>query len=166
MTATTTTIDNFVKLSAALTGIAADKLAPGLDPKNVKQTYFDYTARKAGALFDQLLAIYAANAAQPPATIANIVLNQSGDPIRYLARTVMLEWYLGNWYDPAVLASYHGPNPPKTPPNGVVISPLAYTQGWAWSVAQAHPMGYSNFNFGYWANNPPALSAFVGGGST
>lgn len=162
---TQTPMDQFVQLSAALTGIAADKLAPGLDPKNTKKIYFDYTMAKAPALFTQLLGIYAANASQPPATIADIVLNQSGDKIRYLARTIMLEWYLGSWYDPDVLQSYHGPNPPSLPPNGVVISAQAYTQGWAWNVAQAHPMGYSNFSFGYWSGNPPSLSAYVGGSS-
>lgn len=163
---TMTPMDQFVQLSAALTGIAADKLSPGLDPKNTKKIYFDYTLAKAPVLFPQLLGIYAANANQPPATIANIVLNQSGDPIRYLARAIMLEWYLGSWYDPDVLASYHRPNPPTLPPNGVVISPQAYTQGWAWSVAQAHPMGYSNFSFGYWSGSPPTLNAYVGGSGT
>jgi hypothetical protein len=150
-----TPMQNFVQLSALLTGIAADKLAPPLDPKNLKQIYFDYIQQQAGALFDQLLSIYAANASQPPANIADIVFNQSGADIRYLARSTMLAWYLGSWYAPADLAAGRNTN--------VVISAVAYTQGWAWNVAQAHAMGYSNFQFGYWASNPPSLSDFVGG---
>lgn len=159
---TTTPMQSFVNLSALLTGIAATSLAPAIDPKNIKQVYFDYAKQQGGATFDQLLAIYNANASLPPASIANIIFNQSGDAICYLARSVMLMWYLGSWYAPAALQAA-GTNTP--PPDSVVISAAAYTQGWAWNVAQAHPMGYSNFQFGYWANNPPTLSDFVGGNS-
>jgi hypothetical protein len=156
-TAPSTPMQTFVAMSALLTGIAADKLAPPLDPKNVKQIYFDYIGKAAGASFQKLLSIYAANASQPPATIADIIFNQSGDDIRYLARSVMLAWYLGSWYAPADLAAKRATN--------VVISSMAYTQGWSWNVAQAHAMGYSNFQFGYWASNPPTLADFVGGNS-
>jgi hypothetical protein len=31
-----------------------------------------------------------------------------------------------------------------------------------WRVGQAHPMGYSEWRFGYWAANPPPLDAFIG----
>lgn len=147
----------FVQLSALLTGIAADKLAPSVDPVDIKQTYFDVASRQGGATFDQLLAIFQDNAKQPPATIADIILNQSGDDIRYLARSIMLAWYLGSWYDPAGLRKQQ-PFPPMQ-----VISASAYTQGWAWNVAQAHPMGYSNLRFGYWAQKPPSLADYIGG---
>lgn len=159
-----TPMDLFVGVSAVLTGIDASKLAPGLDPVNIKQTYFDYAQKQQPAQFQQLLNIYNQNQTQPPATIGDIILNQSGDAIRYLARSVILMWYLGSWYDPATLQKYNSPNPPKQPLGAVaVISSEAYTQGWAWSVAQAHPMGYSNFTFGYWGSKPPTLQDFVGG---
>lgn len=151
----TTSMDSFVQLSALLTGIAADKLAPPLDPNNIKQTYFDHAQANGGAGFLQLLAIFDHQQGQPPAAIADVILNQSGDDIRYLARSIMLAWYLGSWYAPAAL---RGPQPA-----GTVISAAAYTQGWAWNVAQAHPMGYSNGRFGYWAAPPPSLAAYVGG---
>jgi hypothetical protein len=156
-TTTPTPLQTFVDLSALLTGIAADKLAPALDPKNLKQIYFDYIQQQDGPLFDQLLSIFATNSSQPPATIADIIFNQSGADIRYLARSVMLAWYLGSWYAPADLMAGRNTN--------VVISAVAYTQGWSWNVAQAHAMGYSNFQFGYWASNPPSLSDFVGANS-
>ena len=148
-------LQNFVNLSALLTGIDAGKLAPSLDPKNVKQIYFDYISAQAPQEFAQLLAIYAANATQPPAAIADLIFNRSGVGICYLARSVMLAWYLGSWYAPADLAARKSTN--------VVISSIGYTQGWSWNVAQAHPMGYSNFKFGYWAASPPSLADFVGG---
>jgi hypothetical protein len=160
MTTTPTPLQSFVNLSALLTGIAATSLAPSIDPKNIKQAYFDFASQQAGATFDQLLSIYDANSTKPPAEIADIIFNRSGADICYLARSVMLMWYLGSWYSPEALQQAGTGTPP---PDSVVISAAAYTQGWAWSVAQAHPMGFSNFQFGYWANNPPTLGDFVGG---
>jgi hypothetical protein len=150
-------LELFFGLSAALTGISKDQLAPGIDPINVKQQYFDSAQKNDPALFAQLLQIYAPIQSQPPATIADTILNQSGDAIRYLARAIMLEWYLGSWYAPAALMK---PSPfiPFS-----VISSAAYTQGWAWRVAQSKPMGYSEWNFGYWSSPPPSLSDFVEG---
>lgn len=161
-----TPMDLFVGLSAVLTGVDKSMLAPGLDPINIKKTYFDYAQNKAGATFQQLLNIYQQNQSLPAAQIGDIILNKSGDDIRYLARSVMLMWYLGSWYDPAELKKYNGPNPPTDPvPAFAVISSAAYTNGWSWNVAQAHPMGYSNFQYGYWSKLPPSLQDFIGGGS-
>ena len=83
---TPTPLQTFVSLSALLTGIAADKLAPSLDPKNVKQIYFDYIGKQEPENFHLLLKIYAQNATQPPATIADIIFNRSGVDICFLAR--------------------------------------------------------------------------------
>ncbi len=147
-------MDLFVGLSSALTGIPEASLAPSIDPIDIKQPYFDQAA--SDPAFAELLEIYAKNKSQPPATVADIILNQSGDAVRYLARAIMLEWYLGSWYEPSVLAKQQ-PFPPFK-----VISSAAYTQGWSWRVAQAHPMGYSEWTFGYWASPPPSLSDFLG----
>ncbi len=145
----------FVGLSSALTGIAEDKLAPSVDPTaEVKQAYFDQAATDPA--FKKLLQIYDQNKDKPPAEVADIILNKSGDDVRYLARAIMLEWYLGNWYAPATLREE------KPFPAFKVISPTAYTQGWSWRVAQAHPMGYSEWHFGYWSSPPPSLEDFVG----
>ena len=157
-------LDTFVSLSAVLTGIDASKLAPLLDPVNIKQTYFDFVQSKAGTTFNQLLSIFSQNQTQTPAVIGDIILNQSGPSVEYLARSIILMWYLGSWYDPGVLQLYNSPSPPPGPvPSAGVISADAYTQGWVWSVAQAHPMGYSNFTFGAWSADPPTLTDFVGG---
>ncbi|HSX60379.1 MAG TPA: hypothetical protein VLF18_09285 [Tahibacter sp.] len=154
----------FVNLSALLTGITAAKLVPPLSPSTVPQQIFDTAKTNGGATFDQLLTIYADAVAQrmTDAQIANQVFVANGPDVRYLARSIMLAWYLGSWYDPKVLQAYDSPKPPPGPPSSVVISSDAYTQGWVWNVAQAHAMGYSNFTFGYWAKNPPALSDFTG----
>lgn len=166
MSTAPTPMDLFVGLSSVLTGVAADKLAPPLDPVNIKETYFDFVQKQTAGTFQELLNIFSENQGQPPQQIGNIILNQSGEVVRYLARSIMLMWYLGSWYDPAELQKYNTANPPMDPVPAVqVVSPGAYTQGWVWSVAQAHPMGYSNFTFGYWSQNPPSLSDFIGGAS-
>src|SRR5262249_5702417 len=157
-------IDLFVGLSAVLTGVDSSKLAPLLDPVDIKQTYFNFVQGKEPIAFTQLLGIFQQNQGQDPATIANIIFNQSGAAIKSLARSIILMWYLGSWYEPATLQKYNSPNPPPPPvPSAGVISADAYTQGWAWNVAQAHPMGYSNFTFGAWSEDPPTLADFVGG---
>src|SRR5262245_29419089 len=53
-----TPMDLFVGMSAVLTGVDKSKLAPDLDPVNIKKTYFDFVQSKAGATFQQLLNIY------------------------------------------------------------------------------------------------------------
>ena len=148
-------MDLFVGLSSALTGINPGQLAPDIDPLNVKQAYFDQA--RTDPAFPQMLQIYAANQTKPPNEVADIILNQSGNAVRYLGRAVMLEWYTGSWYPPASLQS-SSPNASK------VISSEGYTTGWMWNVGQAHPMGYSNFHFGYWSSPPPTLSDYVTGG--
>jgi hypothetical protein len=152
-------LDAFVALSAVLTGIDADRLAPAVDPVQVKNEYFAQ-ARKDRA-FGRLLEVFRANETQPPEILADIILRQSGPDLCFLGRSMMLAWYLGYWYEPDILLRYSSPTAPAGPAPFKVISPAAYTQGWAWRVAQAHPMGYSEWRFGYWSDKPPTLDDFI-----
>jgi hypothetical protein len=163
-------MDTFIVLSAALTGISAEKLSPPVDPINVKQAYFNQAQSADGGAFATALGIVQANnpttvPPMPPKLgpddLADLLLNKSGDDVRYLCRAVMLMWFLGSWYAPADLKLYSGQKPPSAPIKSTVISSAAYTQGWVWNVAQAHPMGYSNLRFGYWNAAPPLLSDFI-----
>ena len=150
----------FVGLSSALTGIDAGKLAPIVDPIQVKNDYFRQ-AQEDPALFDALMKIVRADPSNPAAAAEKVV----NDPtIKYLGRSIILMWYLGAWYKPTKLAQFDSPKPPAFPVNAdKVVSPKAYTQAWTWRVAQAHPMGYSELRFGYWADEPPALNDFIKG---
>jgi len=150
-------IDNFVALSAALTGIDAGKLAPKVDPLNVKQEYFDLLQKKSPDLFVRALGIAANNA---PANIADLIINQSGDELRFFARSIMLLWLLGSWVSPADLQRQATGRANESPVPSVV-SATAYTNGWIWNFAQAHPMGYSNLRFGHWNAPPPPLNDFI-----
>ena len=175
----------FVLLSGALTGIAEDKLAPGFrlssspttvdlsktipgsDPFDVKQEYFDYVSKKRLTDFRRLLQIardVATQSLTPDARAQAIIDKAQEKPeTKYLARSIVLMWYLGAWYDPANLRLLaEQSNPPREASNFEVISPKAYTQAWALSVAQAHPMGFSQMQFGYWAHKPQPPENFIG----
>jgi hypothetical protein len=157
-----TSMDLFLGLSSALTGIAVDRLNPRRQPGqkfprdtlDVKQAYYERAQKYPE--FDQLLKVYNVNSDKPDKDeIAKIILD---DPnARFLARSIILAWYLGAWYEPD-----HLKKPPPPPIPFQVISPTAYTQGFVWRVAQAHPMGYSEWAFGYWSDPPTqSLDDFI-----
>lgn len=153
-----TRLQNFAAMSAVLTGFQASVISPGLDPINLKQLYLDTADREVGpALVDQLIAQFLSLTGQPKQQIANALLATASPdppPTALLAESIVKMWYLGNWY-PATSPSTSGP-----PANGTVISSNAYIGGLAWQAAQAHPMGYSTYTFGYWKQAPPPLAQF------
>jgi hypothetical protein len=151
---------DFVTLSAALTGIVAAKLAPAADPIDIKRDYFKLLNEKQPAAFDKLLTIVRDNRNAPAQAIIDKV--QADPESKFLARSIVLMWYLGAWYDPGELKMLTEPSPPEV--SHKVISAKAYTQGWVWRVAQAHPMGSSDMQFGYWQRKPnPERPDFIGG---
>jgi hypothetical protein len=154
----------FLLLSAALTGIHVANLAPefvpakgdvldsdpGVDPINVKDDYFKWINTSDPATFGKLLQIAKDHRQSAPDIITGV---SAGDDTRFLARSIVLLWYLGSWYKPEDLKSNSAPGARAFIPS-VVVSAKAYTQGLVWQVAQAHPMGYSNLQFGYWSREP------------
>jgi hypothetical protein len=165
----------FVLLSAALTGIAEKKLAPGFDlqklvpgsdPVDIKRDYFNWVNEREPAAFENLLRIAKENAGGQPDPAQSILpkvpagddatLTQSEIEAKYLARSIVLMWYLGAWYDP------HKLRMSDASPDFKVISPKAYTQAWALRVGQAHPMGFSEMQFGYWTREPDKPFHFIG----
>jgi hypothetical protein len=158
----------FLILSTALTGVDIQTLAPefsrgsgdilnadpGQDPIDIKRDYFDQlNGPGTAASFAKLLKFVKDN---PLLSQDDIIAKvNASDDTKFLARSIVLLWYLGSWYDPVDLKkaaaspeSVHGPITQK------VLSAKAYTQGLVWLIAGAHPMGYSNLQFGYWSRNP------------
>jgi hypothetical protein len=153
---------DFVKLSAVLTGIMEGKLAPAADPIDIKRDYFKLVSEKRPAEFDKLLTIVRDNRNAPAQAIIDKV--QSDPDSKFLARSIVLMWYLGAWYDPDDLKMLAEPPPSPPEVSHKVISAKAYTQGWVWRVAQTHPMGSSDMQFGYWQRKPnPERPDFIGG---
>jgi hypothetical protein len=145
----------FLLLSGALTGVNKLILAPelsgsdpGTDPINIKNDYFRWiVAKDRTPSFAAMLAFAKKNPAPSAQDIIKFVSTGNND-IKLLARSIVLLWYLGSWYDPKDLQTH----PPPVPSE--VVSAKAYTQGLVWQIAGAHPMGYSNMQFGYWSRNP------------
>jgi hypothetical protein len=155
----------FLVLSTALTGIHVGNLAPefaqnktnllgsdpGTDPINVKNDYFKWINASNASTFEKLLQIARDHSASAPEIISQV---NASDDTKYLARSIVLLWYLGSWYKPEDLKSSLDPKAPRAPIPSQVVSAKAYTQGLVWQIAQAHPMGYSNLQFGYWSREP------------
>lgn len=161
----------FLVLSAALAGVHVATLAPEFtmdgtkdildqkpttDPLNIKDDYFKFiVAADKTSSFGNLLQIARDHRSSAADIIAAV--NKSDDNSKFLARSIVLLWYLGSWYEPADLKS--NATPAGKPGNRAfigsqVVSAKAYTQGLVWQIAQAHPMGYSNLQFGYWSRDP------------
>jgi hypothetical protein len=157
--------NNFVGLSAILTGYPQDQLAPEIDPIGLASEYLSWMEQNADqAAFHQTLSTFQ-NILQevasqlPPfdpnnptpqqVALMNQLVQQQilSDPaMGNIARRMIRLWYLSTWYTT---------EPPDPNGDGQVVSMNAYTMGLAWDAAQAHPMGYSELHFGYWAVAPP-----------
>ncbi len=144
-------LQNFIDLSAVLIGIAAKRLAPAIDPINLPPLFFDTARKGMGTVaFSNLLELYASIKNQSPEQIASAVLGSPDPKIAQGARSIMKLWLLGSWYQP------------DNKDNVQVVSDQAYKESWVWKIAQSHPMGYSQYHFGYWAEQPPTLEQFTG----
>jgi hypothetical protein len=161
----------FLLLSEALTNVNRLTLAPefptkepseildadpGVDPINIKDEYFKWindhdTTRS----FAKLLQIAKDNRKSPGDIIAKV--NGSDDATKFLARSIVLLWYLGSWYKPDDLKANSSPGS-RDFISSNVVSAKAYTQGLVWLIAGTHPMGYSNLQFGYWSRDPHDLN--------
>jgi hypothetical protein len=155
----------FLVLSSALTGLQINSLAPefdknkksdildadpGVDPFNIKNDYFNWINAYAAPTFEKLLQI----ARDHRQSLPDIVTAVNGsDDTKFLARSIVLLWYLGSWYRPEDLKKNAAPGT-RAFIRSQVVSAKAYTLGLVWQIAQAHPMGYSNLQFGYWSREP------------
>ena len=149
-------LQNFIDLSAVLTGLSAKLLAPLLDPVNLPPLFLATAQQGMGtAALNNLLGLYASIKSQPPEQIASTVLGNSDPQIAQGARSIMKLWLLGSWYQPYDQGTAHKGDIR-------VVSDQAYKESWAWKIAQSHPMGYSEYHFGYWAEQPPTLKQFTG----
>jgi hypothetical protein len=181
----------FADLSALLTGFNPLVLLPDVDPSQLNHEIFikiDGDPRLKGTLEDMLgrfpdedpktltpAQLQEQQDAQRKAVAAMVSTWDKNDPKQvatcFLGRSIILAWYLGAWYDPKDLEkqSYGKPDAyyayrryskSVLIPHSV-LSPSAYTSSLVWRVMQAHPMGYSNMQFGYWEAPPPKPNNFT-----
>jgi hypothetical protein len=151
------------------------QLAVDEDPVNINLDYFIWVNKRHPVAFGNLLQLTKDNIETPPDRAQAIIAKLQFDDepkgkapkrshadidAKYLARSIVLMWYLGGWFEPAELQK--SSRDPGFSPEFNVISPKAYTQGWALKVAQSHPMGFSEMQFGYWTRPPNPRSDFIG----
>lgn len=144
-------VDIFVGMSAALTGFQSSVLRPDLDPIGLSTTYYNFVNSRFPGLLSELLGMYQVNAGKPAQEIADLLLETkaiSPSAMAKLAQSIVRMWYLGSWYTMG------------TADQEQVISQQAYIGGLTWKAMQSHPMGYSEFTFGYWSSAPPPLADF------
>jgi hypothetical protein len=147
---------NFVGLSAVLTGYQTSDLAPAIDPIGLASEYLGWIMQHLSSAdqqtFLQMLNIFQSIATQSPPPDTQQMTQEveqqilSNPAMASIARRIIRLWYLSTWYTT---------EPPDPNLDGQVVSMNAYTLGLAWDAAQAHPMGYSELHFGYWAQTPP-----------
>jgi len=165
----------FKALSGTLTGIHPDILVPNVDPFGMNAEVFAKAKAADANTLQTILSKFSGTAGSPPKTVAQILAEDAKDEsAKFLMRSITLAWYLGAWYAPQELKknSYAAKDPlhnyysTRRYSKEVlipfdVISANAYTNSVVWRVAQAHPMGYSNLQFGYWGQEPPEAEMFT-----
>jgi hypothetical protein len=168
--------DTFCKLSAALTGIDQTILRPNVEPFKFNDAVFAKAKAADPKTLQTILGKFSGGAGIEPKTVDQLLHDAEvakDDAPKFLMRSIILAWYLGAWYDPKELQdkSYKARDTTRYYTTRrysqdvliphEVISPNAYTNGMVWRVAQAHPMGYSNLQFGYWGKEPPKRTMFT-----
>ncbi|WP_321379838.1 sugar dehydrogenase complex small subunit [Rhizobium sp.] len=154
---TSTSMDNFVALSVLLTGVSENTIAPFFDTFDIKTQIYTAAEADNAAALTALLGMYSTliKSNKPTADIIQAIMTPPTSETGRMARSIILAWYSGSWYTTSTLFT--------EAPSTRVLSSGAYEQGLMWKVAQAHAMGSADYPFGYWNENPPALSQFIGG---
>ncbi len=162
-------MNNFIGLSEILTGFNRSVFAPDLDPVNIKTTYLSFWKNKVAgesgnqqltadilALFEQL------NGQMPklsPQQIGEKMLaDANGTHFVMACRQLIYLWYMGAW--PTVHPQAGSETGGST--SSAILSSDSYTSGLVWKVMQAHPMGDSNYRYGYWESEPAPLNEYTG----
>lgn len=134
----------FIALSSALTGFDLTRDMDQLHPANTVAAYYlgRIRAWTGGTGLDALLAAYKQN----PGSLAQLV---SGAQYGALCQQIILLWYTAA----IVTITGTGANQSVTYDYGTPTN-NQYPTGLMWQAAQAHPMGYSIEQFGYWDKEP------------
>lgn len=145
------TIENFLGLSALLTGFGSVVLAgTGMTGEYLRTLA---VALPTGVL-EELLAGYAKlpSGSAHDAAIESMLQDPKLGPV---ARNLMLLWYTGAWTSlPAIWHDVYGAAPAD---KSGVVSAEAYQAGLQWIAAGAHAAGSAQQGFGAWSL-PPDLS--------
>jgi len=152
---------NFIGLSAVLTGFNESIIAPQLDPVDIKTDYLAaFNTNIGSALVSSILAKYQELKSQGKSDqeIGEAMLDDSnGTDFVMACRQLIFLWYSGAW--PTIIPAANGKQASTV---STLLSSKSYSSGLAWQVMQSHPMGDSNYRYGYWSEKPADLSDYTG----
>lgn len=170
--------NNFVRFSSQLIHVRREFLLPPVPQDGVQLCDIYYGVLKAAATEDALKQ-FSELISQPKIKPETLLSNgkPSTSAAAWAARMTMMMWLFGGWYGKTERSKMAEVlSLPSEPLDAVdqrmpyfkdprfkkdyVISSRAYANGWIWRVAQAHPMGVSQFAFGSWAKEPPSLTDY------
>ncbi len=140
----------FVKLSEFLTGYTGLNTDPDLALKYLARLQ----ARKDLAPLADELVLQFSQAENESQFVSN-VLEGSDPQYKEIAKTIILLWYTGAFFD-----QYGYPADFGTPEDNQFID------GLVWQTIQAHPMAYSTEGAQYWAKKPQLNGLSTGLGNT
>lgn len=151
-------MQQFTGLSAVLTGFDSSIIAPTIDQINVKEEYLAAWTEKTGtALATSILDKYATLASDSNNSSQMIgeqmLAATNGADFVLACRKLIFLWYSGAW--PTLSAD-------GTSTSSVLLSTKSYNAGLVWQVMQSHPMGSSNYRYGYWSEAPAPLNQYLG----
>jgi len=134
-------MDEFLKLSSLLTGLPSlEKLDPQSVESRMARDYLRLMKEQFGPGFDALLAIFRTVATSPEPLKA--LLQDPGfanEPVSTAAKQIVNLWLLSQYGGPGKLPDQDGG---------------FYEKGFVWPAIQAHPIGFSHRNYGYWSTKP------------
>lgn len=148
-------MNTFISLSAVLTGFSKEIIAPQIDPIDIKSDYLKKFQSELGqTLVDKIFQTYEQLEKKKlaPEEIGAAILDiKNGTEFILACRSLIFLWYSGAW--------------PSIGKNGVeseILSSKSYNAGLVWKVMQSHPMGNSNYRYGYWSTKPDPLNEYTG----
>ena len=153
------TPENFIELSAMLSGVSATELPAGEkqrtadgDEATLGQIYLDRLQASYPAGLDALAAAWeAAKAAPDPmAHLRDQLTRPEAADLRKAARQIVKIWYLTIIDDP---------QDAKKQLSGDLGQ---YQHGIVWRLIRAHAPAYSFQQYGYWASNPEETNSLGG----
>lgn len=86
-----------------------------------------------------------------------MLASSNGDDFVLACRKLIFMWYSGAW--PTLIPATASAAASTV---SEMISAKSYTTGLVWQVMQSHPMGDSNYRYGYWAIPPASLNDYTG----
>lgn len=162
---------SFRALSSALLGVPETSLEPLVQQDNYStaDVFYGLENLAGAAAVQAMLSEWNSYPPGMPAQVrADRLLKGTGtvlrpDAVGTFSRLTMLSWLYGVWYGGTEVQRNSAATNFITDPayrQDFIISGRAYKNSWIWRIAQAHPMGFSQFNFGSWASPPPTLTNY------